>query len=223
MDKLLKFTHSNSIKDTFFIKLWRLSINNIVYTLEYEELHSELKSSTFYLKSICNKKTSTVIYNIEEWVAENIIHLEKSENNYKKCIKLTDYINEHIGDKTQCTLSEVEWSIPGYLRLSIKFYDTVTPNNEPYILLVYKEKEVFLSEYKLKKFINNNKKTIIQKKAYHLKKKGEELLTKEKPTILKTPLVNRYNLFIKRTIRQRYESQACKPFIENHTWNTQNE
>lgn len=216
MEQLLKFTHSNSIRNTSTIKQWTLSIDNIVHTLEYEELALEIKNPIFHLKS--NLETNIIIYNIEEWITKNIIHFEKSEKNYKKCLKLIEYINEHIGDKTYNTISEVEWNIPKYLKLSINLYQTITPN-KPYILLTYlpKEKEVFLSEYKLRKFIDNNKETIMQKKACYIKQKEEKVsINKKVDTILKVPLIKRYNLFINRTIKQRYESQACKIFIKKY-------
>ena len=212
MEQLLKFTHSHSIQKKCIIKQWKIFINNTVYVLKYEQQQlkntSETKSASFYLKNICDEKTNIIIYNIDKWVNENIIDIEKSEANYQKCLKLTEYINEHIGNKTYKSALEIAWSIPEYLRLSIKFYE-IMPNNEPYILLNYKEKDIFLSEYKLKKFIQNNKKIIIQKKDKSL-----------------SPLIKKYNLatniFIKRTIRQRYESQACKPFLEKYAWEKTN-
>jgi len=208
MEQLLKFTHSQSTQQKCFTKQWELSIDNVVHVLKYEESHLEEKTSSFYLKSICS---NIIIYNIDEWVNKNIIHLEKSENNYQKCLKLVEYINEHIGDNTSKSVLEVEWNIPEYLRLSIKFYETVTPNNEPYILLNYKQKDIFLSEYKLKKFIDNNKKTIQKKNN---KQKETPLI---KPL---SPLIKKYdtNMFIKRTLKERYESQACKPLPEKHAW-----
>lgn len=248
MEQLLNIEHSHSNKNNSFTKQWYFTIDNVINTILYEEQNIKLKTKTdiikrFYIKNI-HEKIYKRIYDIDEWLEKNIDNIKKSNNNYKKCFELVDYISENIGTYTFKTTLEIGWYIEKLLKLTLYFYE-MSDKNDVYIVLNYKNKNTVLTEQKLKTFIQKNKKAILQmqeknKKEYELKmeelnkkqKEKQELDKLELQKLLATPghdatkkvgsSRSGANFYIRRSLKERYLTQACKPLPEKYPWENNN-
>jgi hypothetical protein len=247
MDQLLQYQHSHTNQSSrskkSFIKQWVFTKDNIINILIYQDTSFDIKQAFTKDYSIHNKlfyikvqKTYTCIYDIEDWVNKNIIYIENSEKNYNKCYELVSLISENIGENTFKTYFEIGWYIPNLLKLTIQLYDT-----NKIIQLNYKNKNTILSVEKAQVFIQKNKKVILKmqeknKKEHESKmqetikkQKEKQLLDKiELQKILDAPshdatkkvgyTKNGSNFFIKKSLRDRYLVQACKPLPEKYEW-----
>lgn len=191
-------------------------------------------SDCFTLSSQDNRHNE-YIKNIKEWLKENHKYLIQSNNNYKKSLDIIKFIKSELSDYNYATTYEVGWSVKDFYKLYIDLYSSI-------VTLNYKGKETKLSEQKLKTFIQKNKKLIIQaKENEHKKYLQRKTEAAEKQRIQKlTEETERLNLnksttydatkkvnyggrnttafSIPRTLKQRYEAQACKPFPEKYPW-----
>lgn len=232
MEQLLKLHHIHVNLKNAFQKYWDFNMNNSIYTLMYNKYET---CDNFYFKNV-NEKMYTHIYNIDEWLNEHLIFIQNSVNNYIKCIELVEYINTYTS-ATLKTCYKIEWYIPSYLKLTMHFYE----KNEPYILLEsYKNKvkqgskpkqavdcegTVVLSEEKLKIFLQKNKKKMQEKNSKKLVSKPNSLsshLKDEKKPVKDSTLHHNTmvdgNFYIKKTLKERYLVQACKPLPEKYPW-----
>lgn len=205
-------------------------------TMRKEEIEQESKS--FYI-SFYDSRHSDLIKNIDTWLTDNMQYLKKSYDNCMKSFEIINFIKSELGDYNYATTYEIGWSIKDFYKLYIDLYSTK-------ITLNYKGKETQLSEQKLKTFIQKNKKLIIQAKENEYKKymqrrnefmeqerikklaEETERLTIDKSKYDATRKVNygnnrkdmTHSFAIPRTLKQRYETQACKPFPEKYPWNS---
>lgn len=188
----------------------------------------------FYL-SFQDTQQTDYIKNIDAWLQNNMKYIKKSYDNCMKSLEIINYIKSELGEYNYALTYEVGWSIKDFYKLYIDLYSTK-------ITLNYKGKETQLSEQKLKTFIQKNKKLIFQAKENDYKKylqrkteimeqervkklaeKTEELsLSADYDATRKVNYGSKKNLTnsfsIPRTLKQRYEAQACKPFPETYPW-----
>jgi hypothetical protein len=187
----------------------------------------------FTISSMDTRNQSELIKDINVWLNTNFDLLKTSYDNCMKSFEIIDFLKNELGDYNYCTTYEVGWSVKDFYKLYIDLYSKK-------ITLNYKGKETILSEEKLKIFIKKNKKLINQAKENEHKKYLERLeKSREEERIKKlseetdklsidksmydaTKKVG-YNsksssFSVPRTLKQRYEAQACKPFPEKYPW-----
>lgn len=188
----------------------------------------------FITSSMNTRQQSEYIKDINEWLNVNFHILKTSYDNCMKSFEIIDFLKSELGEYNYCTTYEVGWAIKDFYKLYIDLYSTK-------ITLNYKGKETVLSEEKLKTFIKKNKKLINQAKENEHKKylerlnksREEERIKKleeetEKLSITKNSTYDAtkkvgYNsksssFSVPRTLKERYEAQACKPFPEKYPW-----
>lgn len=234
MDELLQIKHSHATQKNGFIKQWSFNKDKIIMSLIYNQFNIILKNKTicnsdFYLKKL-DDNSLTRIYNIQDFLLQNKIHIETSGINYQKCIELIEYTNNCIGNYTFESPYDIGWYIPHFLKLSIHFYEY---SNEPYILLNYKNKDVILSEKKLKVFLEKNKKVILKmqekiinehilKNTTRNKQSNQQLNQSSNKQLNQSSNKQskhaNYNFYIKKDLKTRYLVQACKPLPETYPW-----
>jgi hypothetical protein len=180
------------------------------------------------------KKHYEYIEDIDKWIESKFHLLKKSYDNFMKSIEIIDFITKELGEYNYATTYEVGWSVKDFYKLYIDLYSTT-------ITLKYKNKETVLSETKLKTFIQKNKKLINQAKENEHKKYLQRLSEQKEQTRIeklteeteklqlketsghdatrKVGSSNRHTSFsITRTLKERYETQACKPFPQKFPW-----
>lgn len=205
-------------------------------TMRKEDIQEH--SECFIISSQDNRH-SEYIKNIDEWLQENHKYLIQSNDNYKKSLEIIKFIKSELSDYNYATTYEVGWSVKDFYKLYIDLYSSV-------VTLNYKGKETKLSEQKLKTFIQKNKKLIMQAKENEYKKylqrkqatleqerikklaEETERLSIDKSKYDATRKVNygnnrkdmTHSFAVPRTLKQRYEAQACKPFPEKYPWHS---
>lgn len=177
------------------------------------------------------------IKDINHWLKDNFKYIKKSYDNCMKSLELLKFITSELGEYNYATTYEYGWSIKDFYKLYIDLYSTK-------IILNYKGKETQLTEQKLKTFIQKNKKLILQTKENEHKKyiqRQNEYMEKERieKITAETERLNiskieydatrkvnygrknndaHYSFALKRSLKERYEAQACKPFPEKYPW-----
>jgi hypothetical protein len=226
--------------------------NNVLKNLEYQHsiyyintlnkktrVREDIEHITekYTLSSNDKKSIYEQINNIDEWLTNNLEYLTKSHDNCMKSFQIIEYLKLELGDYDFATTYEVGWSIKDFYKLYIDLYSTN-------ITLNYKNKETKLSEQKLKTFIQKNKKLIIQAKENQEKKYIHRINeTKEQERLKKLTeeteklVIDKYQhdatrkvgtrkissgFSIHRTLKERYETQACKPFPVKYPWEKTN-
>lgn len=182
-----------------------------------------------------NIRQSETIKDINEWLDSNYDILKKSYDNCMKSFEIIKYLTSELGEYNYATTYEIGWGVKDFYKLYIDLYSTK-------ITLNYKNKETILTEQKLKTFIQKNKKLLCQAKENEHKKylqrlkerREQERIEKLREQTEKLQLnqdghnhdatkkvgyTNKQNSFaVPRTLKQRYEAQACKPFPEKYPW-----
>jgi hypothetical protein len=204
-------------------------------TMRKEEVQRTIEK--FTTSTMDNRKQSESIKDINVWLDTNFHLLKKSYDNCMKSFEIIEFLKGELGDYNYCTTYEVGWSVKDFYKLYIDLYSTT-------ITLNYKGKETVLSEEKLNTFIKKNKKLINQAKENEHKKylarvekareeerikklsEETEILSIDKSMYDATKKVG-YNsksssFSIPRTLKERYEAQACKPFPEKYPWERKN-
>jgi hypothetical protein len=228
-----KFYDSNNILKT-------LEYQHLIYYIDTLNKQSRISENIQhvterYTISLVDKKNIQYsIYNIDEWLINNFEYLKKSNNDYMKSLDIIKYITIELGEYNFALTYEVGWSIKDVYKLYIDLYSAK-------IVVNYKGKETELSEQKLKTFIQKNKKVIIKAKENdhtkyiqrlnearekeHLEDLAKEteklniIQSSEHDAIRKVGTYNRCESFIiKRTLKERYETQACKPLPVTYPW-----
>lgn len=222
-NQLMKLTHIHN-------ELNIVALNPVTYIRE----DTHVVSDKFY-ENCCDSRIETYIRDINIWLNDNLQFIIDSNTVYKNSLDVIKYVSDELGEYNFANVYEVGWSAPQLLKLVISLY-----NGE--ILLTYKNKDIKLNEEKLKLFIQKNKETIFKAKERdnqkHMKK-VQKMREEEKMKALEeaTQRLNLsksdhdatkrvgYNsssvsISIPRTLKQRYETQACKPFPVKYPWNT---
>lgn len=222
-NQMMKLSHIHS-------ELEIVALNPATYIRE----NTHIISDKFYENS-CDSRVETYIKDLNIWLNDNLQFIIDSNTVYKNTLEVIKFINNELGEYNFANVYEVGWSAPQLLKLVINLY-----NGE--ILLTYKNKDIKLNDEKLKLFIQKNKETIFKaKERDHQKhiKKVQKRKEEEKIKQLEeaTQLLNisksehdatkrvGYNgssgsIYIPRTLKERYETQACKPFPVKYPWNT---
>ena len=241
LNKLLYTTvnrHNTIIRKWYFYKndnLYFLSHENQVYNILSRNKYTTYNKSVYYVRLIDNHQTyCEAIYDIDKWLEEHIELLEKSADNFVKSKDIIEYVNNEIGEYCFAISNERGWYVAKLLKLTIDVYSLK-------ITLNHKNKDTIISEKKLKTFIQKNKKIILQTKENNnkerlnrieaqrenirlekLKQENEKqnvISTKAHDATKKVGMKRNCTSFsIHRTLKERYETQACKPLPVNYPW-----
>lgn len=224
MEQLLKYNHINKSKSNGVVWYYTIGKDKQLFCLEYV-------SGKYYHKPIGGHFSK--ICDINDWSVLNDVHLKNNQTHYEKSVLLKNYITERIGQSTFQTTFEVGWDVPGLFKLIIQY------DNSNSISLTHKSNPPKkLSVKQTQQFIEKNKETIIkaqykikmQKQSKNSNKTSEktpqiqETQNREtkRNTLDSTARVGRETkgklLFIERSLKERYETQACKPFVKKYEW-----
>lgn len=242
------FTNVCKNKSTSNItKSWVFYKNNVMMKLKHKchEMNIMAFNSITKKREYVNKKIEKFyefnhntqedaeIKDINVWLNENLQYIIASNQVYKNVFDIINYIKEELGEHSFSSYYEMGWSVPNFYKLTINLYNGT-------IMLICKNKELILTKSKLETFIQKNKESINQAKEKEYQKymknvikireeqQIQELqiqtqkLNITKPTVDSSKKVG-YNvssksLFIPRTLKQKYEAQACKPFPVTYMW-----
>jgi hypothetical protein len=218
-----------------------LEYDHVVYNINTINKKSRIRkdiehiTTTYTVYSCIDKSTTNRIRKIDEWLTDNYQYIKNSDDNYIKSLEIIEYLKSELGEYNYALIYEVGWAIKGFYKLYIDLYSGK-------ITLDYKGKATILSEQKLKTFVQKNKKGIFQAKENNHKKyiqslnerrekeRLEHLANETKKLIIQesahdaTRKVGSHNkctsFIIKRRLKERYETQACKPLPVKYPWIT---
>lgn len=211
-------------------KYWNYHNKNGELTrLEYVHLKYNNKEFTTIHKINIIKFSSDII-DSDDLIKEEIIFINRSNEKYNMINKLILSIEKEIGSHTFKFSDEIGWNIRNFLKITMNMYNGS-------IILNYKNKHITLNEDKLKLFIQKNKKLILKAKEIVDKKQIEEIEERQQETqetqktqetkksieekqIEKRNSLKKFSLMfsIKKTLKERYSIQSCKPFPEKYEW-----
>jgi hypothetical protein len=217
-------TSISKTNNNIIIKRWYYYKENEFNILEYHYSEYIDKNKTYKNEKYYNTHDSytETILSIDEWLETNLTHLIQSNDNYKQALNTIDYIQKHLGNYKYINYKYV-WYIPKVIKLTVDLYCNK-------VILYYKDTETILCDKKLKSFIQKNKKTILyaqnklkeQNNNKIIQKKQIEINEKEQQKLLETPNVVKKikptYFYIKKSLKERYEIQACKPLPVTHSW-----
>ena len=204
--------------------------NDMTGAREYKTVVSD----KFYVMRMNIKNDHQVIYDIQDWIKDNIECMRNSSENYLKSSFLITLITHQIGQNTNLNEYEMIWNVPKVVDLTLDLYSCR-------IFVNYKNKITELSEEKLKIFLENNTKVILEAKEkinnkYILKKRKRQEATEIEELEKQTQKMNLEHDFhdatkkvgntrncksfiIKNSLQRRYEIQTCKPYPQDYEWN----
>lgn len=221
--------------------------NNILNSLQYQHSiyyintlnkktmireNTQHISERYILSSFEQKSINEQINDIDEWLTNNFEYLKKSNDNFMKSFDIIKYITSELGEYNYAFTYEVGWSIKDVYKLYIDLYSTK-------IVVNYKGKDAQLSEQKLKTFIQKNKSVIIKAKENdhkkYIQRRNEarekqrlDQLTKDTEQLHLTSTLAQdithkdkcESFYIKKSLKERYKIQACKPLSIEYPWHT---
>ena len=180
-----------------------------------------------------NTQQETEIKDINSWLDQNLQYIIASNQVYNNVFNIINYIKEELGEHSFSSYYEMGWSVPNFYKLTINLYNGT-------IMLICKNKELILTQSKLETFIQKNKESIKQAKEKEYQKYMKNVLKiREEQQIQELQIqtqklnitkptgdsskkvgynVSSNSLFIPRTLKQKYETQACKPFPMTYLW-----
>ncbi len=224
------YQNSKMMKLTYFHKSMNiLSINKCSGIRE----DTNMVYHNMYYENIEDKYQQEIV-DMNTWLNDNLQFIIDSNKTADKMNQVIQLITQELGEYNFASMYDVGWSIPSIFKLTVEIY---TGN----IILNYKNKDTKLTDKKIKLFLQKNKDNILNAKQKEHQKylnkleatREEERIRKleEKTVMLKiieddthdsTKRVgfksHSTSLFIKKSLKQRYESQACKPFPEKYPW-----
>lgn len=193
-----------------------------------------IKNDTYFIKFV-DKRVTDRIYMNE--IKNELEYIKKSQDLYNKSNEIIKHISKEICKNYSLTTFEAVWLIKNndknYLKITVDMYKFIIK------LTNYdsKDTEIIISPKKLKTFLNLNKSKILQvikdnnklhkvkmeknkriefEKLLQQKKEKElELITSHDATRKVGSRVKNQQIYIKKSLKERYEIQACKPFPEN--------
>lgn len=226
---LFELNYLKSVFDKGVIYNWIFyNKNKELYNLTTTKYKNEHENNIFYYRQVDKRY---YIKCDEEWLIDNLKYIDISNKKKNESLEL---INT-IGNYTTGTIFNYTWFIPNFCKITIDLY-----SGDIILTKINEIKELKLTKEKLLTFFKNNKIKIKQhleeeqkiKKQEKLKlEKLEELKKKEE---LKKEKLKNNNLsdstkkvgsrnkntcfYIKRTLKERYETQTCKLFANNFPW-----
>jgi hypothetical protein len=203
--------------------------NNLKY-LQYEyKQHIETKH-IFYDKFTLHQYDNLLIETINpidlnEFLTQNLVLLQQSHDNYINSISIINYITQELGNYTYSNLYEIGWSIPHFYNLRIDLFSSQ-------ISLFFHNKTTNLTQKNLEEFINTNKHTIQNQYNQNTNKESDTNTNTDTNTDTNThtntdtntdtntndTLLDDKYLYIKKTLKERYLIQACKPLPITYDW-----
>lgn len=187
-------------------------------------------SGTIFVDEWYYKKNnaSYKIYNIHDFIDENKVFLENSNENFNDNQKLFEILKEKLGEKYSCTILHYGWCIKSQ-KINVKFlinkYLSTKNKTIDFKCQMNKEinsewKQSYIDKNQLISFIDKNLKKLLQKENKNtIPKPILETIPMEIDTInIEIPKLTRKeilqknkHLFIHKPIEKRIEYQSCIP------------
>jgi len=196
---------------------------------------------SFYIKFVDKHVTERVYINE---IKDELEYIKKSQDLYNKSNEIIKYLSKEICKNYGLTTFEVVWLIKNndknYLKITFDMYKFIIK------LTNYQSEfdtEIITSPKKLKTFLNLNKSKILQvikdnnklhkvkmdknernefeKLLQQRKEKELELITSHDATRKVGSIVKNPQIYIIKSLKERYEIQACKPFPEKYSWDAE--
>jgi hypothetical protein len=200
-----------------------------------------IKNDAYFIKFVDKHITERIYY-----IKDELEYIKKSQDLYNKSNEMIKHISKEICKNYSLTIFDTVWLIKNndknYLKISIDMYKFIIK------LTNYQSEfdtEIIISPKKLKTFLNLNKSRILQvikdnnklhkvkmaknkknsfeKQLQELQEKKEnshELIISHDATRKVGSRFKNQKIYIKKSLKERYETQACKPFPEKYLWNT---
>lgn len=220
--------------------------NNNLCTLTNDRRTIKIKDNVIevnkWYKKLSEKKYANTI-SIDE-IKNELVYIKKSEELTKKSFKLTEYINNEIGDYNGRTSYDIIWFYKkdslseNYIKITIDIHKyeirVFNYDQNKDIITTSKNLKAFLklNKYKILKIIQENKK-LHKVKMQRRKKIKEEQKSKERIEIALEKetsakghdatrkvgsRVESATIYTQRSLKERYETQAQKPFNIKYPW-----
>jgi len=197
---------------------------------------------SYFIKLVDKHKTERIYINE---IKDELEYIKISQDLYNKSSNIIKYISSEIKDCYYgLTIFEAVWLIKNndknYLKITIDLYKFIIK------LTNYQDEfhtEIIISSKQLKTFLNANKSKILQviknnnklhkvkiekNKKNDYKKQLEEIkqnqlnaITHHDATRKVGSKVKNPQIYIKKSLKERYEIQACKPFPEKYPWDAE--
>lgn len=187
-----------------------------------------IKSNVYFVKLIDQYKLENICINDVE---NEIKYIETSSILFNSSNEIVKYISKEIGDNYSFNTFECTWLIDNCMKITIDLYKFIIK------LTIGEYKEISISPRKLKIFldlniskitqvitqnkknqkvkIDLNKKLDLEKKL--LIKKNDDLISYDSTKKIGSKLKNS-DIYTNKSLKERYEVQAQKPFITNYEW-----
>lgn len=239
VDVLFELNYLKSIFDKGVIYSWIFyNKNKELYNLTTTKYKNKHENNIFYYRQVDEK---FYIKCDEQWLIDNLKYIYISNKKKNESFELINTICNYI-NYTTGTIFNYTWYIPNFFKITIDLY-----SGKIILTKINEIKELKLTKEKLLTFLKNNKIKIKQhlEKEQEIKKqeklryeleKLQELKKKEelKKEELKKEKLKNNNLsdstkkvgsrnkntsfYIKRSLKERYETQTCKLFVNNFLW-----
>jgi len=187
-----------------------------------------------YLLRLVSKRVSIRLYKNE--IKNELEYIKKSDILYDKSKDLIEYISSQIGSYSMCNLFETVWFFKNYLRITIDMHKFIIKIHD-----LNNNKEIIACPKKLKEFLTLNKSKILKIVKNNIKlhkvkmdnnKRVQfniELKLKETEELEKDDLshdatrkvgskVKEPQIYIKKTLKERYEIQSQKLYPTKYSW-----
>jgi len=227
---LEEFIHSNILIDNIIVKSWIYYKDNSICKLEYHNnTFNDIKNNKIFeterYYNITHEFTES-IQSIDDWLDNNKCYFIDANDNYKKSIITIEWIKTHLGNYTKITPYKCIWYIHNVMTLTVHLY-----KNE--IVLNYKNNNTILNDKKLTSFIEKNKNTILYAQNKIKQQSIQKIQTTQQHNLninnitninlnnsatIATVKTKPVNFYIKRSLKERYEIQACKPLPVTYPW-----
>lgn len=200
---------------------------------------------SFHIKLVDKHITERIYMND---IKDELECIKKSQDSYNKSNEIIKYISKEICKNYGLSTFEAIWLIKNndknYLKITVdmyKFIIKLTNYQSEFENII--GKEIIINPKKLKIFLNLNKSKILQvikdnnkvykvkmeknkridfeKRLQERKEKELELITSHDATRKVGSKVKDNNIYIKKSLKERYEIQACKPFPEKYSWDAE--
>lgn len=198
-----------------------------------------------WYKKLAEKNYANTI-SVDE-IKNELVYIKKSEELKKKSFELTDYINNEIGNYNGCTSYDIIWFNKKDKKDSLsENYIKITIDIHKYEIRVFnydQNKDIITTSKNLKAFLKLNKSKILKiikenKKLHKVKMQRYKKINKEQKLKERIEIeleketstkghdatrkvgsrVESATIYIQRPLKERYETQAQKPFHVKYPW-----
>ncbi len=245
--QLFEMNYSSANKQKILLYSWvYYNKNNDLCILTNEKGKFIVKDKlididNYYIKLVDKHKTERIYINE---IKNELEYIKKSQDLYNKSNEIIKYLSKEICKNYGLTTFEVVWLIKNndknYLKITIDLYKFIIK------LTNYQSEfdtEIIISSKQLKTFLNANKSKILQviknnnklhkvkmeknkrndyeKQLEEIKQNQLNAITHHDATRKVGSKVKESSIYIKKSLKERYEIQACKPFPEKYPWESE--